>query len=321
MIVAIPIMVVTKVRCGNEANSMIMTRNIMQEPIRISLRYDGPDVISGEMNIDEVISALQGFSSAYAKVASEVAPNGYQELKVTAIQPGSFDILIVAAVYIMQTGDALEHIETVVNAAKFTFEIITQIIGLKKHVKSNPYTTQINGQSHNITVINADKVELTLSLPAFEMYKDKTLDDDIEKITAPLCEGRIEVAKLQEIGNDSSEVVVTSDEREFFRSRETTSVEEREISGTLVSLNKKTNRGTFEFGNGKTARYFYIGVDKDSFHSDFSRKGPVSVIADVAFDENLTVTHLDIKSVKPLQSNLELHDRHDSSNAQESPKD
>jgi hypothetical protein len=278
----------------------------MASPVQISLRYIGPEVDTGEMDVNEVATALQGFASAYSKVAARVAPEAHQQLKVTAIRESSFDLFIAAALVLTQSGDMIEKIETVTNAAKYTFRLVTEVMNLKKHTKAQPYTTQINGNNHSITVINAEKVECTISLPAFEMYREKLLDPDLNKITAPLREGRVEEAQLKDEEEGGPEARIKSDEREYFRPSIDTTKQEREVRGTLVSLNKETNRGTFKFGNGSTARYAYVGDNKERFHHDFSLKGPVSVIADVAFDENLTPIHLDIRSVEPTQTMLDL---------------
>src|ERR1700691_1238111 len=82
--------------CQPSPPESIIAAIIMAESIRISLRYHGPEVDAGEMNVDDVIKALQGFSGAYMKVSSEIAPDARQELKVTAIRNESFDLIVVA---------------------------------------------------------------------------------------------------------------------------------------------------------------------------------------------------------------------------------
>lgn len=284
-----------------------MTRIIMSESTRISLRYHGPEVDSGEMDVDDVIKALQGFSSAYMKVSSEIAPDAKQELKVTAIRNESFDIIVLVGLYLTSTGDLIEKIESTVNLSKFAFGIMTNIVGLKKHTKQQPYSARVEGDSNNVTIINAQNLSMTVPRTAFEMYKDKLLDNDLAKIAGPLCEGKIDEAELREEDADGARISINSTESQFFKSeREITTTKEREVTGTLISLNKKTNRGTFEFGNGHTARYLFVGEDKESFHRDFAWKGAVKAVADVEFDENLTPIYLAISSVAPAQLRFEL---------------
>jgi hypothetical protein len=76
----------------------------MAEFIRISLRYHGPNIDGGKMDVGDVIKALQGFSGAYIKVSSEIAPDARQKLKVTAIRNASFNLIDLAALYIVSAG-------------------------------------------------------------------------------------------------------------------------------------------------------------------------------------------------------------------------
>lgn len=284
-------------------HSPIMAHIIMADPISVSFRYRGPEVDTGEMNIDEVVMALQGFAGAYGKVAAHIAPEANYQLKVTAIQKSSFDLFIAAAIFLDRSGDAFETVKSVVNAARYAFQVVAEVVGLKKHTKSQPYTTRVEGTRGDVTVINAEKFELTVSMPAFEMYREKLLDSDLGKITAPLSEGRIDAAELTE-EEQGIQVTIASSERGYFREPTQTSKVEMQVTGTLVSLNKETNRGTFKFGDGKTARYLFAGPNKDQFHADFSHKGPVRANAMVSFDENMAPIHLDIQSLEPMQMRL-----------------
>ena len=76
------------------------------------------------------------------------------------------------------------------------------------------------------------------------------------------------------------------------------------VVGKLVSLNKDSNRGTFELANGKHIPYRYTGSDPDGFHMQFGPKGPVKVEGTVTFDENLEPTHIAVKTAHHLQRPL-----------------
>jgi len=305
--------------CQPSAPGSIISAIIMAESIRISLRYHGPEVDAGEMNVDDVIRALQGFSGAYIKISSWIAPDARQELKVTAIKNESFDLIVLAGLYLASTGDLFEKIDASINVAKFAFGLFADVIGLKKHTKQLPYTARVDGDGNNVTIINAENVTMTVPLPAFEMYREKLLDNDLAKITNPLSQGRITEAELREEAEEGIGVTINNGEREYFTPEsEVTTIKEQEVTGTLVSLNKKSNRGTFEFGNGHTARYLFVGDDKDAFHRDFAHKGPVKVTADIEFDENLTPMYLAIKRVSPSQMRLGLPEPNNSGSLQES---
>lgn len=278
-----------------------MAHIIMADPIRVSLRYVGPEVDNGEMDIDEVVTALQGFGNAYSKVATQIAPEASHQLKVTAIRESSFDLFIAAAIFTGKNVEAIETIKSAVNTAKFAFHVIAEVIGLKKHTKSEPYTTRVEGTTGNVTIINAEKIEFNVTMSAFEMFRNKSLDQDLGKIVAPLSEGKINSAQLTEEDGVADSVTIQSSERAYFRESSQVSKEERQVIGSLVSLNKESNRGTFRFGDGKAVRYSFVGDDKDRFHSIFSHKGPIKASAAIEFDENLNPLHMEIRDADTFQ--------------------
>src|SRR5664280_997160 len=108
----------------------------MSEPTRITLRYRGRDVDDGTMPVDDVVDALQGFAGAYGKVAGQIDPQHTHQLKVTAIRQHSFDVVIVAGMFV---ASQLKDLETVTDAAKLVFRTIANVINLKKHTQGKPY--------------------------------------------------------------------------------------------------------------------------------------------------------------------------------------
>jgi hypothetical protein len=122
----------------NVPNLITVRHALMAEPIKISLRYVGPEVDNGEMDIDEVSEALKGFSGAYGKIASRLFPDTTHQVRVAALRTGSFDVLVTAVGILAVSGESLNLIENVANAAKFVFRTITYVIGLKKHTKGQP---------------------------------------------------------------------------------------------------------------------------------------------------------------------------------------
>ena len=65
-----------------------------REQIEIHLRYEGPDVDDGTMSIQDIVPVLQGFASAYGKIASSDDPSSTHRLRITGIRRGSADILL-----------------------------------------------------------------------------------------------------------------------------------------------------------------------------------------------------------------------------------
>src|SRR5436190_20385774 len=131
----------------------------MAEPLRISLRYRGPEVDNGEMEISDVIAALQGFSGAYGKVANDVNPDASYQLKVVALKQNSFDVFIVALMGLAQHAEVIKEIETLTDAARYVFKLIVEVVGIKKHTKGKPFEISVKGNNNPVTIINAEKVE------------------------------------------------------------------------------------------------------------------------------------------------------------------
>lgn len=282
---------------------MVVSRFIMAEPIRITLRYRGRDVDDGTMPVENVIDALQGFAGAYGKVASQVDPNHVHQLKVTAIQQHSFDVLILAGMF---AADKLKDLETISDAAKFVFRTIADIINLKKHTKGKPYQVSVKGNNNNVLVINADGAELAVPLAAFAVFKDKLLESDLNKIASPLQERSVDEADL--IANEGTpeqiDASIKSSERDFFRpDASTIQIRELELVGTLVSLNKESNRGTFKLTAGNVP-YRYVGEHPEQFHAEFGLRGAVRVLCLAELDENGIIQRIDIISVHRLQPDL-----------------
>ena len=66
------------------------------ERVEIHLKYEGPDVDNGTMALQDVLPVLQGFSGAYANLASSEDPESEHRIKISAVQPGSADIVLEA---------------------------------------------------------------------------------------------------------------------------------------------------------------------------------------------------------------------------------
>jgi hypothetical protein len=232
-------------------------------------------------------------------------PDATHQLRVAAIQESSFDVFLSAMMFIGQHGDVVKQIETVTNAANYVFKLITQVISMKKHTQGKPYTFQLRDRN-NLTIINAEKLEMNFHPEAFDIFKESLIDADLNKIVNPLRKNRIESAEIKVEDEIGTQATITSSEREYFRPSTSSTHAERELIGKLVSLNKENNSGTFKFGNNSSVRYRYTGENKEQFHKDFALKGPVKAVAVVDFDANLVPVFIEIKSIKTLQAELKL---------------
>jgi len=255
------------------------------------------------MAIDEVVDSLQGFAGSYSKVAAIRASGTEYQLKVSGVRTGSFDLLIQAWSVLQQVVPAGEIVYQTVAGAGWVVHQITNIIGIKKHVKAQPYTVNVRGNDNTVVVINAEGADLTVPLESLEIFREHLIDADLNKIVAPLREGSVDSAEIRV--NNESAAVISSGEREYFRPDASVSTtRQMDVVGKLVSLNKETSRGSFKLGDGRNVRYHYVGDDREGFHRDFSHSGPVRVSGEVTFDISLVVTHIDIQAVVYLQPEL-----------------
>lgn len=283
---------------------MLVFIPIMPESLPISIIYDGPDVDNGSMPIDEVVDALQGFSSAYGRIASLVDSERTHQIRVSSIKEGSFhvDLVVLWAILVAQEGH-IKTMETVAGAAKYVYDLLVGVIRAKKHVKSEPYNISVKGNDNTLLLINAQGAELQIPVSVLEILQSKLIDGDLKKIVSPLRENSIDKVELK--AGDEEEETIDAKDREYFRTTSTSTSKETELEGTLVSLNKETNRGTFRLGNVGVP-YHYVGNNAISFYSDFSYRGPVRITCIAHFDEALRPTLLEVSKAIRLQSELPL---------------
>lgn len=282
----------------------------MAETVRITIRYIGRDVENGTMSIEDVAEALSGLSGAYGKVAYALDPKATHQLRLTGIDTHSFDLLVLASMLVgSQGGDTLDNIKTVVDAAKHVIGIVVDVIRAKKHTQGKPFTVSVKGNNNVTVVINADGAELAIPPEAINLLKSKLIDPDLRKISQPLESDRIDAAEIS--ADDGTQPIlgtsITSAEKEYFALENAgVTTRETEIIGRLVSLNKERNKGTFRLRNNLSVPYQYIGENREEFHSDFSHAGPVKAKVIAEFNEDLSLIHIDILRVEPLQARLEL---------------
>lgn len=279
---------------------MLATLN-MPESLRLSLKYNGPNVDDGTMPIGDVVDALQGFSGAYGRIASLVDSDKEHELRVTAVRTGSFELLVVAWVVSVVASGEIESLKPIVDSARWVYSLLKGVVSAKKHTRGRPYDFSVKGDNNTVVIFNADGAQLSVPPEVFEIFKSKIIDSNLNKIAAPLSPDRIDSAEIS-IENDPEPIFITAGERDAFASQLAAGSKiDTELIGRFVSLNKERDNGTFKMGNERNVRYRYIGDSPEKMHSDFSYEGPVRVKCMAILDENLEVDFLEIKSVERLQ--------------------
>ena len=90
----------------------------MPEGVTISLAYSGPLAYDGTLPVADVISALQGFSGAYGKLASRLTPNVEHHLRVTGIHHSSFTVMLASLVVLGTQPTQQQLLEIAVDSVK-----------------------------------------------------------------------------------------------------------------------------------------------------------------------------------------------------------
>jgi hypothetical protein len=189
--------------------------------------------------------------------------------------------------------------------------IIIRLIEIKKATKGKPpANVEVNGNDNTVIITTAgDNTKMVVSRHVWELYNSKAIDTELGKIAAPLREGKIDAVSLgaKDRSGSLEPVTITSSEKGFFQHEDVTTTTSKplELDGRLVSLNKDSNRGTFQMQNGKSVRYHFKGADENKFYTDFSRKGAVRVECIASFDDNLELKGIEITSSQKLQADLD----------------
>ena len=286
-----------------------------REQIEIHLRYEGPDVDDGTMSLQDIVPVLQGFSSAYGKLAATDDPTSTHRIKIAAVRPGSADIVLEVWRLLEENAGPLGALgglaAGVTAAGGVAVWIIKKIVGvvqIKRHVQRRPFTETI-AADNSIVIVNTDNVKIEVPLDIFELFKSGTIDKDLSRLTSPLVEGRIDAAEIEARAIDGQVLRerITAVERPYFDSGDlaVTSTQETWLDARLNSLTKSTNSGWLYLTDGTRAFYRYVGENAHQLHAIFGTySGLVRVRCTAHMDANLKVVSLDIVAIERVQGHL-----------------
>ncbi len=285
------------------------------EQIEIELKYTGSDVDQGTMSIEDMVPALQGFSSAYGKIASENNLSITHSLRITGVGKGSFHILIEIATYAQNHADQISLIANAtqissvcVGGAVFVVKTIMSVINLTKHTQKLPYEQTVNAHNQSVVVTNSKNVKLEIPINVYNLYKNGTIQQDLNKIVKPLENGKINSTTLiAKIDKEILSEEIKLEEKRFFEVEEVVVTETKEmwLQGILNSLTKTTNRGFLLLTDGTRVSYRLATNNPEEMYPFFIHKGMVKVRCKAHLDENLKPAQIDIYEIQPLQGNLE----------------
>jgi len=277
------------------------------QKIEIHLRYEGPDVDDGSMSIADIIPILQGFSSAYGKIANIEDPKSTHRIRITGVRPGSADIVLEVWKFLGENAPAIGAATALITGGAYIVMKIMGIIKIKRHVKKQPFKENISN-TNIINITNSENVSIEMPLDIYETFKNKLIDSDINKMVQPLEKDHIDIAKLS-ARNPEGELMeerITAEERPYFETEQVTTAITKEtwLNVKLNSLTKSTNSGWVYLSNGSRVFYSYVGDDPIKLYKLFSYQGPVGVYCVAHMDENLIVNKLEIRDLERTQNDL-----------------
>ena len=260
------------------------------------------------MSVEEIVPVLQGFSSAYGKLASVDDPTANHRIRVSAVRPGSADLVLEVWRVLGENAPQLAALG-VLGAGFGIVKKIAGVIAAKRHVKKQPFQEQISVTATNsIVITNSDNATLEVPLNIFALFKEGTLNPDLDRLTRPLRAGRIDVAELSATLSDGSEILerITAEERPYFTADEVTvtSTKEAWLVARLNSLTKSTDSGYLYLLNGRRVFYKFVGDEPIALYRLFSHDGPVRILCVAHMDENLEINLLEIQRIEKAQAEL-----------------
>lgn len=278
-----------------------------KQTVEVSLKYKGPDVDDGTMLVEDIVPALQGFSSAYSKIVSYKQLPYQHRIRITALSKGSFDVALQVWETAVNNADQLQTIAVVTGGAVGIIKIIFGVIDLIKHTKNQPSHTKIK-ENNVLIVVNSDGVEKEFPLDVFSIFSEKIIGLELEKIITPLDTGRINTLDCSAIlDNKTIHTDISDIEKPYFINETTdiTQTQEATLDGEFVSIHFHTNRGKFALPNGRQISYQLPAENPSRFYPFLIQTGRLMKIKCIGhLDSNFEVSRVDILDVVPLQQSI-----------------
>jgi hypothetical protein len=267
------------------------------------------------MSIEDIVPVLQGFSSAYGKIANELGIAGQHRIRITGVRQGSASILLEVWQMLASSADALTSVSVLGGGAVTIVGGIIGVIRLKRHVKRRPFRERIGHANNTVEITSSENVTISMPITVFNIYKSKLIDQDISKIVQPLEQGRIDAAEI--VVEDASYLDemtrerIEAAERDLFvdESVPVTSSDPAWIVCRLNSLTKSTDSGYLHLSDGSRVFYKFVRqVPSELRHIFGTYDGPVRVFASAQLDENLKVIELNVLEIERVQGELFGHE-------------
>ena len=289
------------------------------DQVRLSLRYAGRDVDDGTIDVEDMLAALNGFSSAFYRLADRESPDPKQRIKVAGISKSSanieleiFNLVRAHPVFASAMTGAAGYV-----GKKIADVVIDKIAGVakaKKHVQNSLYTTEVavDGDRNQIVIVNGVNARLPVDKDIFDLLQEGTIDAELDKMTSPLREDAVDVFEIKRAEEKVPDLHLNASDRPYFSRmrKEATTTAELTMVGTMSTISKANNSGIFVAENGRRIRYRFTAEEKlPELYRQFAHLGPVRVRCTARLDENLDVIAIDINDVEPLQGHLRFSER------------
>jgi hypothetical protein len=289
----------------------------MKVKIPMTIHLQGKGVEDGTILLEDLVPALQGFSSAYGKIASSHASELNHIVRVQSFKKGSFNIDFLTT--IMSHGEEIALGATIISAmadgsslgdkAYRAVDYILKLIKAKKHIKNEPYTQQINYNNSSVVIINNSNVEQTFPLDVYNLLKEKSIDSDLNKLVSIIDEENIDNLSITYTKENElvSEEVSAKDKKYFeIESKVVSETTFSWITCRLNSLTKSTNRGRAYLSDGSIVSFSLVSENPKEMYKFFIFEGWVRAYCKVKLDENLKPIELDVTKIEEVEARLPL---------------
>jgi len=285
------------------------------EHVSLSLRYAGKDVDDGAMDVEDLLSALNGFSAAFYRLADRESQEAKQRIRVTGISKSSanvhlqiFDLIQAHPAVSATIGSGLAYVGKKI--ADVVIEKIASVAKAKKHIQNGTYTTElsVNGDQNQVIIINGVNAHLPVDKDVLELLQDGLIDADLDRMTAPLREDAVDLFEIRREGESAPSLHLDASDRPYFSRvrREAATTAELSMIGTMTTISKNNNSGVFVAENGRRIRFRFTNEEKlPELYRQFAHLGPVRIKCRAKLDENLDVISIDITDVEPVQSRID----------------
>jgi hypothetical protein len=186
-------------------------------------------------------------------------------------------------------------------AAKGAYKVVQDIAAVfkgKKHLKGKPVEGNYIFKNNNVFILNETKQEFQLTKEQLEYLRSGLIDSDLDKLTAPLEDDKVD--KFQLKSRNESLAEANRNERPYFATPHkpvATTRDDVTLEGSLNSLTKDKKRGTLYTISGKHIPYQYVGQDEKALLDAFTHTGVVRAKGKVGFDGDLEPTQIQISEI------------------------